>query len=212
MVSSMQVILDNMALLGIKLGNPALSDHAELLISIPNINGSVGLDSAGHLQPGILDALSSLWPDAGVQACFSRSNEYQLNDSAEYFLSSAARIGAPDWRPNEMDVLKARVKTTGISETRFVKDRKKFNVVDVGGQRSERRKWLHCFESGGLQRNLSILQGGPILLYSLPFTPVTSLLYVVVKWSHLTIKWVVLRTCHRLSTNTTWFFARMKVW
>lgn len=45
-----------------------------------------------------------------------------------------------------MDVLKARVKTTGISETRFRKSGKNFVVVDVGGQRSERRKWLHCFE------------------------------------------------------------------
>lgn len=39
-----------------------------------------------------------------------------------------------------------RVKTTGISEIEFVANDVKFKLVDVGGQRNERRKWMHCFE------------------------------------------------------------------
>lgn len=31
----------------------------------------------------LLAAMKRLWADAGVQECFSRSNEYQLNDSAK---------------------------------------------------------------------------------------------------------------------------------
>lgn len=31
----------------------------------------------------LLAAMKRLWLDAGVQECFSRSNEYQLNDSAK---------------------------------------------------------------------------------------------------------------------------------
>lgn len=31
----------------------------------------------------LLAAMKRLWQDAGVQECFSRSNEYQLNDSAK---------------------------------------------------------------------------------------------------------------------------------
>jgi hypothetical protein len=150
MVSSMQIILDNMALLGIGLSDETLKDQAEFLISMENENGSVGLDGrTGEVKAGVAEAITALWRDPGVQTCFSRSNEYQLNDSAEYFIESASRITAPDWTPNDMDILKARVKTTGISETKFVKEGRKFTVVDVGGQRSERRKWLHCFESGG---------------------------------------------------------------
>ncbi len=41
----------------------------------------------------------------------------------------------------------ARIKTTGIHEIFFEIDNIFFNMVDVGGQRSERRKWIHCFES-----------------------------------------------------------------
>lgn len=31
----------------------------------------------------LLEAMKRLWSDAGVQQCFTRSNEYQLNDSAK---------------------------------------------------------------------------------------------------------------------------------
>ena len=39
-----------------------------------------------------------------------------------------------------------RVKTTGVSEIEFVANDTKFRLVDVGGQRNERRKWMHCFQ------------------------------------------------------------------
>lgn len=31
----------------------------------------------------LLVAMKRLWSDSGVQDCFNRSNEYQLNDSAK---------------------------------------------------------------------------------------------------------------------------------
>jgi len=48
--------------------------------------------------------------------------------------------------PNVQDVLRSRAKTTGIIETEFTVDSTHFTLVDVGGQRSERRKWMHCFQ------------------------------------------------------------------
>uniref|UniRef100_A0A1I7XIY0 G-protein alpha subunit n=1 Tax=Heterorhabditis bacteriophora TaxID=37862 RepID=A0A1I7XIY0_HETBA len=44
------------------------------------------------------------------------------------------------------DVLRTRVKTTGIVETHFTYKDLHFKMFDVGGQRSERKKWIHCFE------------------------------------------------------------------
>lgn len=35
----------------------------------------------------------------------------------------------------------------GIIETTLVIDGIEFLIVDVGGQRNERRKWLHCFDN-----------------------------------------------------------------
>jgi len=40
-----------------------------------------------------------------------------------------------------------RGKTTGITETTFIHKSLTYKMFDVGGQRSERRKWIHCFEN-----------------------------------------------------------------
>jgi guanine nucleotide-binding protein G(i) subunit alpha len=66
---------------------------------------------------------------------------------ARSFFSHAPRIGAPEYVPNEDDVLRARAKSTGITETRFNMGQLSIHMFDVGGQRSERKKWIHCFES-----------------------------------------------------------------
>jgi hypothetical protein len=35
---------------------------------------------------------------------------------------------------------------SGVSELKFTFDDTEWTFVDVGGQRTERRKWLHCFQ------------------------------------------------------------------
>ncbi|GBO33710.1 Guanine nucleotide-binding protein G(o) subunit alpha [Araneus ventricosus] len=64
-------------------------------------------------------AMKRLWADTGVQECFGRSNEYQLNDSAKYFLDDLDRLCKKDYMPTEQDILRTRVKTTGIVEVHF---------------------------------------------------------------------------------------------
>ena len=44
-------------------------------------------------------------------------------------------------------MLRSRVKTTGIIETTFLIGELTYRMFDVGGQRSERKKWIHCFEN-----------------------------------------------------------------
>lgn len=91
--------------------------------------------------------ISTLWRnDEGIKLCFNRANEFQLIDSTQYYLDNLDRIGAADYVPTEQDVLRSRAKTTGIIEIDFTIDRVNFKLVDVGGQRSERKKWMHCFE------------------------------------------------------------------
>lgn len=63
--------------------------------------------------------MKKLWQDSGVELCFSRSREYQLNDSAAYYLNSLDRIAQANYIPTQQDVLRTRVKTTGIIETQF---------------------------------------------------------------------------------------------
>jgi GTPase SAR1 family protein len=92
--------------------------------------------------------IGRLWSDAGVQQTYGlRDSKFLLNDSAGYFFDNVARYGGADFAPTPNDVLRARVKTSGIEEAQFQFDDMKFLMVDVGGQRSERRKWIHCFDS-----------------------------------------------------------------
>ncbi|MCP9264692.1 Guanine nucleotide-binding protein subunit alpha [Dirofilaria immitis] len=92
-------------------------------------------------------ALVSLWNDKNVQKAADMRSEFQLNDSAKYFLNSVMRIHEPGYRPTEQDILFSRVATTGVVEVKFKIKELDFRVFDVGGQRSERRKWIHCFDN-----------------------------------------------------------------
>jgi len=52
----------------------------------------------------------------------------------------------PEYLPSQEDVLRCRVRTTGIVELEFTLEPNKFLIIDVGGQRNERKKWMHCFD------------------------------------------------------------------
>ncbi|CAG8495635.1 11056_t:CDS:2 [Paraglomus brasilianum] len=140
-VQSMRVILEAMETKGIPLRNDSNKHHAAVILNLPSqIEGD-------HLPPDVSAAIKTLWTDAGVQSCFGRSREYQLNDSAKYYFDSIDRIAQPDYMPTDQDVLRSRVKTTGITETTFIIGELTYRMFDVGGQRSERKKWIHCFEN-----------------------------------------------------------------
>ncbi|KAK9764345.1 guanine nucleotide-binding protein subunit alpha [Basidiobolus ranarum] len=137
---SMRVILEAMELMGIELEDKENDRYVNTMASLPDqIEGE-------RLDPEVTEAIRCLWLDEGVQNCFNRSREFQLNDSAIYYFDSIERIGQPDYIPNDQDILRSRVKTTGITETTFVIGSVIYRLLDVGGQRSERKKWIHCFE------------------------------------------------------------------
>lgn len=63
------------------------------------------------------------------------------------YFEHVIRFADPDFVPSQEDMLRARIKTTGIRELHFAIKDIEFTIVDVGGQRSERRKWIHCFDN-----------------------------------------------------------------
>lgn len=42
--------------------------------------------------------------------------------------------------------MKARKMTTGITEVSWEHKNVQFRLTDVGGQRNQRAKWIHCFQ------------------------------------------------------------------
>lgn len=91
--------------------------------------------------------ITALWKDPGIQKTYEQRAKFQLFDSAQYFFDRIDVIAAENYIPTEQDVLRSRVRTTGIVENAFEIDGNQFKMFDVGGQRNERKKWIHCFEN-----------------------------------------------------------------
>ncbi|ORX49789.1 guanine nucleotide-binding protein subunit alpha [Hesseltinella vesiculosa] len=140
-LQSIRVILEAMEDLDISLGVPDNQTHVQTIMGLPSQISSD--DMSSH----VVIAIKTLWADPGVKEAFSRSSEYQLNDSASYYFDSIDRMTQTGYVPTDQDVLRSRVKTTGITETKFKVGELIYRMFDVGGQRSERKKWIHCFEN-----------------------------------------------------------------
>jgi guanine nucleotide-binding protein G(i) subunit alpha len=74
----MRVILDAMEMMGISLADSSSNqERANTIMALPH---QIESDS---LPTQVTDAIAGLWKDEGVQDAFSRSREFQLNDSAK---------------------------------------------------------------------------------------------------------------------------------
>lgn len=67
------------------------------------------------------------------------------------FFNRIDTIRQQGYIPSEQDVLRCRVMTTSITETKFTvpygsNQKGNFKVLDVGGQRGDRRKWIALFD------------------------------------------------------------------
>jgi guanine nucleotide-binding protein subunit alpha len=110
------------------------------------------IESAQDLKDGepfpiqYCEPLKALWADQGVQAALHRGNEVALPENLRYFFPQIDRFFVPTYRPTDQDILHCRSRSTGIVETIFKLKTHDLHLLDVGGQKSERRKWIHCFE------------------------------------------------------------------
>ncbi|CAH8473231.1 unnamed protein product [Schistosoma rodhaini] len=137
---AMQIMCDALRTLSIELEYPMNQENIELILKID-------LEDSIALTPERLNAMHQLWADQGMKMCYERRREFQLSDSSKYYLNNFDRIADPNYLISLQDILRVRVPTTGIVEYPFNLDSTIFRIVDVGGQRSERRKWIHSFES-----------------------------------------------------------------
>lgn len=138
---SMRTMLEAMEDLGIPLERDENDDYIDLMLEDREITASEAMPHE-YLIP-----FQRMWSDTGVQQAARRGNEYALQDNIYYFFDDIERIFRPDYRPTDQDILRCRLKTTGISETVFALQDLTYRMFDVGGQRSERKKWIHCFEN-----------------------------------------------------------------
>ena len=80
-----------------------------------------------------------------LSKCLLNVSFYFTNHNS--FFKDLERLFIKEFVPTDQDVLRARLRTTGIIETYFDLGSLQYQMFDVGGQRSERKKWIHCFEN-----------------------------------------------------------------
>ena len=141
LLNSMVEVIKAMDKLKISLYNSSNNIYAAQIINYNTL-----MEHGMMIPPEIGKKIRSLWRDGGFQECLKHAVEYQLSDSAPYYFQRMDEILRSSYIPTQQDVLQSCIHTTGIVETGFMRHNVTYKLFDVGGQRSERRKWLHCFD------------------------------------------------------------------
>lgn len=94
-----------------------------------------------------VEAINHLWVEVIRHNFDWIARKSCILDSAPYFFDELNRIARPGFIPTNEDVLRARITTTGINEYTFRSGQLTICMIDVGGQRSERRKWIEAFDN-----------------------------------------------------------------
>eukprot|EP00484_Ammonia_sp_Unknown_P025625 CAMPEP_0197031528 /NCGR_PEP_ID=MMETSP1384-20130603/10510_1 /TAXON_ID=29189 /ORGANISM="Ammonia sp." /LENGTH=368 /DNA_ID=CAMNT_0042461069 /DNA_START=41 /DNA_END=1147 /DNA_ORIENTATION=- len=95
--------------------------------------------------------LQDIWSDPGIQKTYLRRSEFILMDNSQYLLNNMDRIISDEYAPTFEDCVYCRSVTTGITTETFIYEtskgqKERYMIVDVGGQRTERKKWIKCFD------------------------------------------------------------------
>eukprot|EP01083_Nonionella_stella_P205874 749309_1 len=94
------------------------------------------------------ESIGHLWDLPSIQATFAcRGDMFSFPDNMDYFFNKAELLYLPDFQPTREDALKTRIRTTGLIDKQYEIKENFFHIFDVGGQRNERKKWIHSFEN-----------------------------------------------------------------
>lgn len=93
-----------------------------------------------------VDSIRILWNCETMKKVWANRAQAGVNESHKEYLKDLSRIASPEYIPTDQDVLLARIRTTQVTMEKYHIDGIDFEVYDIGGQRSERRKWIDCFD------------------------------------------------------------------
>ena len=98
-----------------------------------------------RLDKVVADDVEALWYSEGMQRSYAQKSKYWVLDTVDWLMENVQRFAADDYVPTRQDMILSRRRTTGITEHTYMVDDVAFTIIDVGGQRSERRKWVQFF-------------------------------------------------------------------
>ena len=104
-------------------------------------------DMHSEITPQLKGALKRLWNDNAIKRCYQQRNIVCVPDSTEMFLDNIDQITSEDYIPSQNDIIMLSRPTHNKMEKIYHIKGHIFRIVDVGGQRSERSKWIHVFDN-----------------------------------------------------------------
>ncbi|KAF8160896.1 guanine nucleotide binding protein, alpha subunit [Crassisporium funariophilum] len=104
---------------------------------------------ACHVVASCREDIRWLWNDPVTQKML-RDRQLRLEDAPGFFLDDIDRITAREYQPSDQDIVRARLRTTGVQEYHFTLDRANATdldwiMYDVAGIRTSRAAWIPYF-------------------------------------------------------------------
>ncbi len=119
----------------------------------PSLDTTSKIFDTYHVYPPLTEekaeAIETLWQANAIREIWNNRSTLQLHiiDSASAFFDKIRDIAKEGFVPSPEDILKTRIRTAGIREEFFMMRSTGVQIFDLGGQRSERRKWYHTFHN-----------------------------------------------------------------
>lgn len=120
------------------------STYSKLLAGVQSVSNS---DS--KIDKDLAKSLAELTKDEVFVKVFEANKDLLPQNflSSISKLSSFPRWGGPKWLPTTDEILCGRSRTIGINRSMFRNKTRLFEVIDVGGQKNQRQKFIHLFDN-----------------------------------------------------------------
>ncbi|KAK0200793.1 guanine nucleotide binding protein, alpha subunit [Desarmillaria ectypa] len=107
-------------------------------------------DEIADVVAGCREDMKAIWEDPVIREMLARRRD-RIEDSPGFFLNDAERIAVRNYQPTDDDIIRARLRTLGVQEYRFIFDHgrtvgQEWRLYDVGGTRSSRAAWYPYFD------------------------------------------------------------------
>lgn len=149
-LQSMQTLIDALKIVK----SPPVIDDEEMKKQMLLVKSfEPDIKNLNMLSEEVVCAIKDLWKSEQFQSLYEMRDQYWLLDSVEYYFDNIERFNEKEFVPTEDDCVRARVITTGIVSTDISTScltvpslTINYTIIDVGGQRAERKRWIHCFD------------------------------------------------------------------
>eukprot|EP01083_Nonionella_stella_P147762 466724_1 len=127
------------------------SDQVQLVVSFVSHNFETEQTDDVPMK-SLADAIHTIWNHEDIQDIYRWCvfGKYAMYSNMDYFFNKIDLIMSDTYFPSNQDYFKLRDRTTGLNHTSYYDDMgNEFCIIDVGGQRGERKKWFWALASGG---------------------------------------------------------------